>query len=400
VSEVRLVQAGFGISSLGDFLALTALTIRVHDTTGSPWAVSGLVLAGLLPLVVMGPPAGMIVDRTDPVRLLRVTLSAQAGIAVALAITSGYPGTLALVFALGTGTAVCQAALLALLPSLVSRDRLGRANGGLEAVRAAGICLGPPLGGLITTYWGTGGALLVDAVTFAVLGGAMFAVRAGRASAGGAPQRTGRLLGGVAHIAREPVLRLAVGVLAGATLFLGGVSVSEVFFAKDTLRAGNLGYGTMLGAWGLGMVVGAIVTGQYTARRDPITILAGGCLSAGVAVCLPALFPSVVLAVVCWFVGGCTNGAYHVAVRTLIHLRTPVQLQGRVFAAQYGAYTAAKLVAMLVGGLLVTWLSLRGAILAMGAATALVGVTCLLVRLPRPVKEQAGHESRDEATAI
>jgi MFS family permease len=129
--------------------------------------VSGLVLAGLLPLIIMGPPAGMIVDRADPVRLLRVTLALQAAIAVALATVPGYVWTLALVFALGTGTAIGQAALLALLPTLLIRDgrdktALSRVNGGLEACRSTGVCLGPPLGGLITAYWNAGGALLHD----------------------------------------------------------------------------------------------------------------------------------------------------------------------------------------------------------------------------------------------
>lgn len=381
--EVRLVQAGFGVSSLGDFLALAALTIRVHDTTGSPWAVSGLALAGLLPLIVMGPPAGLIVDRADPVRLLRGTLAGQAAIAVALAVVPGYWWMLALVFALGTGTAISQAALLAMLPSLLRRSGHGRAalsrvNGGLEACRSAGVCLGPPAGGLITTYWNAGGALLVDAISFMVLCAAVFAVRAPGIST--AQPRSKRILGGVAHIARDPLLRVAVCVLALATLFLAGVNVGEVFFAKDTLRAGDLGYGAMAGAWGCGMVVGAIATGRGASGRDPVAVLAAGCLAAGGAVALPALVPSIGLGIVCWFAAGCTNGAYQVAMRTLIHLRTPAGLHGRVFAAQYAGYTAAKLGALLIAGLLLARLSPRGTILAIGLATALVGAGGLLVR--------------------
>jgi MFS family permease len=400
VFEVRLVQAGFGVSSLGDFLAIAALTIRVHDTTGSPWAVGGLVLAGLLPLIVMGPPAGMLVDRMDPVRLLRVTLAVQAGIAAALAFVSGYAWTLALVFALGTGTAIGQAALLGLLPALLrragsSRSALSRVNGGLEACRSVGVCLGPPVGGIITTTWNAAGALLVDALSFAVLCAALFVVAAGRASdSTDGTQNTGdtcsgRMLDGVAHIARDPLLRVALGVLSVATMFLAGVNMGEVFFAKDTLHAGDLGYGAMAGAWGLGMIAGAIATGHGTSGRDPVTVLAGGCLAAGIAVALPALVPYIGVGVACWFAAGCTNGAYQVAMRTLIHLRTPSGLHGRVFAAQYGAYTTAKLGALMITGFLMARLSPRGAILAIGIGTAVTGACGLLAR----IRTGAGHPS-------
>src|SRR5687768_13290875 len=80
-----LVFASFALSSFGDYLALLALTIRVHDSTGSGWAVSALLLTGLLPLVAFAPLAGLLVVRTETVRVLAVAALAQAVVAMGLA---------------------------------------------------------------------------------------------------------------------------------------------------------------------------------------------------------------------------------------------------------------------------------------------------------------------------
>jgi MFS family permease len=399
VWSIRFVLAGFCLSSLGDFGALTALTIWVHDVTMSSFAVSGLVLTGLAPLVVLGPVAGLMADRLGLARVLRSGLAAQCAITVAMAYTTAYPLMLVLVFALGVGTAIVQAGLLAVLPSLVRHDRLVQANGGLEAARSLGITLGPSLGGLLTTAFGLHGALLADAVTFLALCAAMFTLPPVAVVATDGGWGTAELLGGVRHVVRDPVLRLVLGVLSGATLFMSAVNVTEVFLAKDTLRAGDLGYGAMVGCWGLGMIFGALAAGRHTSPRHLVTVVMAGCLVAGSVIAAPAVWPVLPLALGCWLVAGVTNGAYHVAVRALIHARTPAELRGRVFAAQYSVYTAAKIASVLGGGVLVDALTPRGALLATGTGTVAVAVAGLLaLRRPSPAedREKGGATSPDE----
>ncbi|MGH8918943.1 MAG: MFS transporter, partial [Actinomycetes bacterium] len=175
-SALPAVLAATGLSSVGDLLALVALALHLHDTGRSPVAVSALMLAGMLPLVLLGPVAGMAIDRFETTALLRVALAAQVLLATALAFTNSLGALLGLVFALGAGSAVTQSGLLALLPALAPGDRIVRVNGWFEACRSAGAALGPPLGGLTAGFWGVRGALLADAATFAVLCGALWLV--------------------------------------------------------------------------------------------------------------------------------------------------------------------------------------------------------------------------------
>jgi MFS family permease len=378
---------------------VTALALHLHDTGQPPIAVSALMLAGLLPLVLLGPVAGSAVDRFETTALLRIVLAAQAVLAAALAFASPLWTVLALVFALGTGTAVTQSGVLALLPTLTPTDRLVRANGWLEAFRSVGVTLGPPLGGVLAGIWGARGALLVDAATFAVLCGALWLVPASTAPARTAePDATrGRpawraLVEGVGYIARDRQLRFAVVMLTAVTFFLAGVSVVEVYFARDTLRTGAVGYGALVGAWGVGMMFGALGTARWVPATGLVFVLVGVGPLAGAAVIVAAVFPVLPIALTGWLVGGVTNGAYHVAMRSLLHRRTSARLHGRVFAAQFAAYNAAKVASMVTAGPVVALLQPRATILVMGigaVATGVVGTAWLATRRVHATEERS-----------
>jgi MFS family permease len=104
--DFRLIVIAMGLSSLGDVLAAVALTIRVHDLTGSGLAVAALLLADLVAHVVFAPWAGMLVDRVETVRVLAAVSLGQAAVAVALAFTHAVPLLIVLLFLLGAGAGV------------------------------------------------------------------------------------------------------------------------------------------------------------------------------------------------------------------------------------------------------------------------------------------------------
>src|SRR5918999_3454123 len=155
--DFLLVFASFALSSFGDYLALLALTIRVPDSTGSGWAVSALLLTGLLPLVAFAPLAGLLVDRSETVRVLAVAALAQAVVAVGLAAGDALVPTLVLSFLLGIGFAVTQPALFALVPKVAGEDQITQANAYLEVARWGGATIGPFAAGTLTAAIGSGG---------------------------------------------------------------------------------------------------------------------------------------------------------------------------------------------------------------------------------------------------
>ena len=393
--DFRLIFLSTALSSFGDYVALVALTIRVHDLTQSGFAVSALLISGLLPLVVFAPLAGLLVDRVETSRLLWVTALAQAGIAAALAFTESIPLVLLLSFLLGTGFAVVQPALFAVVPRAVGEDRTTPANASLEVARWGGASVGPLAGGAMAAAAGTELALLADAATFLIVAVAMAAMRlrrrpAAEASEAGEGRPADRgMREGVAFVARHRLLRVTFVVLGASVLFAAIDNVAEVFFAKNVLRAGDLGYGGLIAAWTLGMVVVSL----GLARRIPpgrlsLAVMLGSA-TVGAAVSMTAAFPAIALALVMFMVGGGANAAENVAMRSLIHHRTPDRLRGRVFSAYYGMVHAAHISALGLGGLLVNAVGARYSLLVAGLGGLTIGLVGLLqlARLPAEVSE-------------
>jgi MFS family permease len=397
--DVALTFTSTALSSMGDYLALLALTIKVHDLTGSGWAVGALLLSGLVPLVILSPVAGLLVDRVETVRVLVVTAVAQAGIATALAFAGGLPMILVLSFLLGAGFAITQPALFAMVPRVAGEDRITEANALLEVARWGGATLGPLVGGGLAAGLGTRTALLADAASFVLVAGASLALRARRPPQPPEPgvSARGEARAGMVLLAGDRLLLLVVSVLTGVVLFAAIDNVAEVFFAKDDLGAGDAGYGGMIGAWTLGMVLGSTLIG----RRVPAPLLAPALLLAsvavGAAVTLTAAFPAIALAIAMYLCGGLANGVVNVSVRSLIHHRVPDRLRGRAFSAFFGVASTAQILAMGLGGGLVALFEGRGSLLVAGVGSATVGLLGLAFYSRLPAAHRAVKAAADEA---
>jgi MFS family permease len=385
--DFLLIFVAFALSSLGDYVALITLTLRVEALTDSGWAVAALLLTGLVPPVLFAPLAGLLVDRVETVRVLAVTALFQGAVAAALAFTPGLFPMLALSFLLGTGLAVTQPALFALLPRAVGESRTTEANAYLEVARWGGAALGPVLAAVLTERLGAGSTLMANAATFLLIAGIspFLAVRRPPEPRSSEEEpRRGEAREGMRFIARDPLLRLGVGVLGVVVVFAAADNVAEVFFAKDVLRAGDTGYGVLLTTWTVGMVIGSTIAGRWI----PPSRLAGSLLLAavlgGASVATAAALAMFPLAVAGFLVGGVGNGIELVTIRSLLHHRVPDRLRGRAFAAYYGVIQGAQIVALGASGGLVELFGARLTMVIAGTGAALVGLLglTLYTRIP------------------
>lgn len=382
--DFRLLALSNGLSSLGDELALVALTIKVFEVSdGSGIAVAAVLLAGIAPLVLFAPFAGLIVDRTETTGTLALASAAQAIIAVGLAFAEPVWLVVSLSFLLGSAASIASPAVFAIVPTAVDEDDLTEANANMETIRYLGMVAGPLIaGGLaggLGADRGTRSALLLDAVTFLVITSAAASLTVRRppepTPEGRRKKREARR--GFAFIRHDRVLLIGVAAVSATVLFATMDNVAEVFFANDPelLNAGSWGYGALVAVWLLGMVVGA----GLIARRLPPERLAPAVLlssiSGGAAVGIAALFPNIVLALAMFAVGGAANGVSSVSIRSLIHHRVPDRLRGRVFAAYFGVAFAGQLAATAIGGALISVLpSSRDVLLIGGVGCMMVGV--------------------------
>jgi hypothetical protein len=255
----------------------------------------------------------------------------------------------------------------------------------VETARYAGLTLGPLLGGLLAAAGATRAALLIDAASFVVVGGAAAALRVRRPGEGGG--RTARdRTGAFAALAGDRLLAVTVAGAVGSLAFMSVSMTAEVFYAKDVLGAGDLGYSALITAWTAGMVLGATAL----PRRVPAGRLAVAALVAvavqGLGLAFAAAVALLATALGGFLTGGIAHGAKNVLLRTLIHERVPERRRGRAYAAYNALRNGTEMLALATGGALVALLGAQLSLLVAGIGSVVVAAIALpaLGRTGRP----------------
>lgn len=155
--NLGLAVALQGMISAGDGLAQIALASRVYERSHAGWAVASVFLAVTVPIVLLAPAAGLLLDKVRPKPVLTAAAAAAACVMLALIRVTGIPGTLALAAGLGACAAVLQPGLDAIVPRLAPPGRITQANSYLQAATWGGMTAGPLLAGLLSAAGGTYG---------------------------------------------------------------------------------------------------------------------------------------------------------------------------------------------------------------------------------------------------
>ncbi len=361
----------YALNELGDNLGVVALAIVVFDGTGSALATAALFACSRLVPAFAAPWVTARVDRWRVNRslpmLYLIEAAAFAGLALIAAHGFWLPGVLALAVVDGTialtGRGLSRGAVAALLkPHGALRAGNALLNGAFAITSAAG----PVLAGILVGLAGASAALWIDAASFAIIA---VVLGAGRHLPRAAPEDgdrgwVARVRAGVQAVKNEPIRTLvAAQTLAFVFFFL--VIPIEVVFAKETLDAGDIGYGALLTAWGVGLVVGS---GVFARLRDRSTraLVIGSTVLVGLGYVGLAASPTIAIACAASIVGGAGNGIQWVSVLTAVQEALPDSLQARVVGLLESTAAAAPGIGFLLGGALTAVWSPRLAYLAAG----------------------------------
>lgn len=242
---MRVWWAGL-ISWTGNGMLFIALPVYVYGKTGSTLATALSVMAGALPMLLVGQVAGVLVDRWDYRRTLVATNLVLAGVTLAFLAVLGAPWWLvvAVSFVQSSVGQFLGPAENALLPALVPREHLAAA-GSLNALNNnLARLLGPAVGGLVVASVGFAGVVVLDALTYVAAALLVAGVRSPgverEVTAGRPLERLGReWRAGVRAVRASRLLSLsfAVGLLVG----LGEGTVSTLMAPFVSVMLGAAG---------------------------------------------------------------------------------------------------------------------------------------------------------------
>lgn len=405
--DFALFWAGTLVSLLGDGIYLVALPFAVLGLGGGAAALAVVGFAwsiGILGFLIAG---GLLADRYDKRRQLLVS-DAIRMVAVGAAGALSLAGVLeiwhlvALSFVFGAGEGLSGPAMGAIVPELVPAAGLVQANALQSSLRPVALRFaGPALGGLTVALAGVGGALVVDAATFAVSIACLLAMgaRPPVRAAGAAAEPLLRQLREAAAFVRSQTWLWATLIMAALALlvFYGPTEVLLPLRVEGDLGGTAGQFGLVLAAEGIASVIGTVAIGQLGMPRREITALYWFWGIAGFALIGYAAARNIWELIVFSSLFGLFSGAGNPIWATLMQVRVPVALRGRVASLDWLVSVGLTPVSFALTGPAAAAFGAQAVLVAAGLLAGIVTIAVLYV-VPG-LRGEDGGIARAEAAA-
>lgn len=409
-----LLWTGQSISYIGDALLDFTLALWIAFDLGrgqswAPLAVSGVLVSSSVGTLVIGPIAGVFVDRWDKRRaILSVTL-VQAILTASLLLFAGlaplpflpfFPGgypTLAVklvalyavIFVVYGCAQFTRSARTALIGDIVPESDQPQASGLIETMAALSFVIGFGVAPLLFVPFGVGFALVADALSFVGAFAVILAIKAPPAAHSVAQGERG-------NIRREFIagLRFSLGNLITRTLLIvyvtvlfgaGAINALFVFFVAQDWHASEAAIGAFPVVLGIGMVIGSLLGGVLAKRIGLTRIFWISITLLGIAAIALSRQTALIPGLICGFLVGVPNGTMNVALMPLVLHAAPKEMVGRVMAVIEPTMTVAQVVSIAIFGTLASTVFSGFHMEALGqvfdtynALVLLAGVFCLI----------------------
>ena len=320
-----------------------ALGWELYERTGSALALGLVGLATALPVVILALPAGDLADRMDRKRILVWAQIAFIVAGLALASLSYWRGPVALIYVVLVARGVAQAynnpARQALLPRLVPEDVFRNAVTWASSAFQVAAVVGPGIGGIVIAIErGATSAYVISSVLTGIYLWTLLEIRCGRESqtsvAEGKPRErmTIESVAAGMRFVRETKVILAAITLDLFAVLLGGATALLPIFAKDILHVGPDGLGWLRAAPSVGALLVAVTIAHRRAMRRTGATLLFAVAGFGLATIVFGLSRSFLLSLLMLFLLGALDGISMIIRSTLVQVRTPDHMRGRVSA--------------------------------------------------------------------
>ena len=354
------------VSSFGDWLAILALfSLIAFRWNGTPDKVAGIFVAFILPFTLLGPPAGVFVDRWNLKRTMITSDLLRAGLVVLFALASTVWQTYAVMALVSVVSCFFLPAMNKMIPRLVKKEELMVANAlNAQTIHLTKI-IAPAIAGLLVAWAGEKACFFIDALTF-VFSAAMIA-RIPLEKAVTVAPKAQKTLGAVVAEFREGLaflnghlaLRFVVLAMTAAMFVIGAFNALIAVYVRETLQAGPKIFGALMSTIGLGTIAGAAWIAKFAHDRPKPLLVVGGIFGMGVGMLLLALATSAPVALACSLALGLAASAVLIPTQTMTQQETPHEMLGRVSSTSISLMTVAQLVGVAVSGKLAAWMGIR-----------------------------------------
>lgn len=340
--EFRKLWRASTLSNLGDGIALVAAPLLAAALTRDPQLIAGLSFVQTLPWLLFALVSGAIADRVDRKRamayvgLLRAALFGLVGAAVLLDFVSIWL-LYAVLFALATGETLFDITSTTMVPRLVQKEDLPRANARLSAaMTVTNLFLGKPIGSLLFAasaalpfLMGAGG-IFAAALLVLAIHGSFAPSRRPQATASSSLVEIGQ---GIRWLARHRLLRTIAIVMGILNLMLVAQNSILVLYVEERLGVSPAGFGTLVALYGVGGLLGGLVAERIIRQLGASATLRLALINEAAVPAVLALVKNPLLFGAIYVAFGFRAVTWGSLLAALRQELTPDELRGRVAGA-------------------------------------------------------------------
>ena len=365
-----LLLCGQTVSNFGDIIFDTTLTlwiaVRIAATTAwAPVAIGGVLAAATLPVLFVGPIAGVFVDRWNKRNTMLVADALRATIvSVLLAMTfvdALSPGVqIGMIYVVVFLVSVCAQffapARVATIAEIVDEERRPQAASISQLLSSLALIIGPAAAAPLFFGVGVRWALTLNALSFVVSWFGILAVRSKPLPLDPQPVASSSFLrefaDGIQFLMSSPVLRTMLGVAVVVMLGAGAFNALGIFFLTENLHAAPVLFGLVGTTFGAGMLVGSILSSILAPRIGLARVFASGTIAVGILILVLARLSSFLPGLAAIFLLGTVMPALQVTLGPLMLQVTPAELVGRIVSVMGPVTSAAEMISVLLAGFL------------------------------------------------
>jgi MFS family permease len=387
---IRRVWYAQVVSLFGDFLALFAVisvvSFRMHGTANQ---VTFVQIAYMLPLVILGPIAGVFVDRWPLKPTLIASDLIRAALAILLIFATDVWHVYVVLAALSCISSFFGPAQTVTIRTHIETEGLVGANALMQLAFLGARILGPAVAGELVVLLGPSSCYALDVLSFfasaSLVGSVVIRRPPSTASARESSSDRVRdilvdMTEGSKFIFHHGAIVFVVLAMAAGMFIVGCFGPLISIYVRDTLRASAGAFGFVSGTVGIGMLVGTQLVRRLVQHMKYETLVLAGLAGIGAAVLLLGAVPHIAATVVATFGIGFSFGAIIVPAQTLFQRETPHELLGRVSSTMTSIVFLAQVLGLFASGILAEAIGVRAVFfLCSVLAATLVGAGRMLV---------------------
>jgi MFS family permease len=375
------------VSDIGAFMQNVGAAWLMVSLGAGPIYVALTQTASSLPYFLLALPAGSAGDILDRRRLILFTESWMMGVALLLSVLTiaGLISPwllLVLTFALSAGDAFETPTWRAILPELVSKDDLPAASAlnGIEFNLARAV--GPALAGILITATGVATAFVANFLSF--FGVFLVVARWKRSPRKqSTPPETlgGATIAAVRYVRHSPAV-LTVVIRTGIVMFFSSALFALLPTVARSVNRTAIGFGLLLGCFGTGAIVGALIMQSARSRWSTEIIVSAGIVILGLVITTTSGLHRLLLLAPVMLIGGAAWITFISLINALVQNLAPDWVRARVLAIFILVYQGSFALGSAAWGALAQWAGMRDALVYAGVGTIATTVFALFARLP------------------